>query len=185
MNVCRFHKRKAIGLIEIVIAAILVVSAGVPILYMVTSSRTETSSSVNYLRAVELADEALEWASASKFSEVDKLANLSGTIIEDNSGSAHAVALNVAEAENQSWKTSEVFASSLNYSDQYATAYFYREILVEDVKGTYFSDDLLKKVTVIVSWSEGYKPSNLNVASNRSRRVELATLVINDENLLY
>lgn len=177
-------RRKGLGLIEVVIALVIVVGAGIPILKMVIGSRTETSSSVNYLRAVELADEALEWASVSKFKDVDKLKNLSGSIIEDNGSTMTTAKINTKEAGYASWKNSEVFQSELSYSTQYTTAFFYREIEVEPVTGSYFSDNLLKKVTVTVKWCEGYRPSNLNVPSDRNRQVQLSLLVINDDNLL-
>ncbi len=180
-----FKNKRAIGLIEIVIAVIIVVGAGIPILKMVTSSRTETSSSVNYLRAVELADEVLEWASASKFSEVDKLANLSGSIIDDSTSSLSTIKINSTNAENVLWSGSEIFSNDLKYSEQYTPAFFYREIEVEPVEGSYFAENLIKRVTVTVMWSEGYKPSNLNIPSDRNRQVMLSMLVINDENLYY
>lgn len=182
------HRRKGLGLIEVVIALVIAVAAGIPILRMVMGSRTETSSSVNYLRAVELADEALEWASVSQFSEVDKLKNLSGSIIEDGGSGMTTCRINIKEAGYQSWKDSEIFKTELSYSPQYTTAFFYREIEVEpvepDSEAPYISKNLLKKVTVTVKWCEGYKPSNLNLPSDRNRQVQLSMLVINDENLL-
>ena len=165
------YNKRAFGLLEVIIAVLIIVGAGIPILRMVTGSRKETSSSLNYLRAMELANEAIEWASAAKFDEVDKLKNISGS--------------NTTKIERTNWKNSDIFEENLKYSEQYSTAFFYRKIEVEPIKGSYFADNLIKKVTVTVLWSEGYKPSNINVEDDRSRQVQLSILIINDDNLLY
>jgi hypothetical protein len=181
------NKKRALGLTEIIIALAIVVAAGIPILRMVTKSRTETSSSVNYLRAMELADEAIEWASVSKFKDVDNLKSLSGTIIEVNGSNIEPVSINTSEVTNEHWKGSEIFEKDLKYSDQYSRAYFYREISVEPItsKNNDFEANLLKKVNVTVRWCEGYMPKNINLASDRNREIQLSILVINDDNLFY
>lgn len=180
----KLFNRKALGLVEIIIAVVLVVGAGIPILKMVTGTRTETSSSVNYLRAVELADEVLEWANGAKFSEVDKLVNLSGSIIEDAGSNLVPTKINAVQVEYENWKNSGIFNENLRYSSQYTSAFFYREIEVKPVVSQIVAANMLKRVTVTVKWSEGFKPANLNLPSNRNRQVQLSLLVINDENLL-
>ncbi len=181
-----FHtNKKAFGLLEIIVVLVIVVGAAIPILRMVTGSRKETSSSVNYLRAMELADEAIEWANLAKFDEVDKLKNLSGTILEDNGTAIVPIKINTTTVDYPNWVGSEIFSNELKYSEQYSNAYFYRDIDVQPVVSSNIANNLLKKVVVTVKWSEGYKPSNLNDPSNRSRQIQLSVLVINDENLIY
>ena len=179
-----FKNKKALGLIEIVIAVVIVVGAGIPILKMVSTSRTETSSSVNYLRALELADEALEWASITNFNDLEtKMSSLCGTIVNDNGGGEP---INAKPVEYDNWKGSDIFESDLKYSDQYSTAFFYRIIDVEPITSSSIEDKMLKKVTVTIKWCEGHRPSNINTdSSDRNRQVQLSILVINDENLVY
>ena len=179
------NKKKAFGLVEVIIALLVIVSAGIPILKMVFHTRTETSSSVNYLRAMELADEVIEWANASKFKDVDKLSELSGSITESSTNKMKNI--NTAEISNENWKNSGFFSKNIKYPNKYSNAYYYRDIKVEPVTNSYntFESNLLKKVTVKIKWSEGRVPSNLELDSERNREIQLSVLVINDDNLLF
>ena len=181
------NNKKALGLIEIVIAVVIVIGAGVPILKMVSRSRSETSSSANYLRAMELADETLEWASVVKFKDLDTAFNAeNGSIIEDGGSGLTPVEIRTTPAKNENWKNSNFFIEKQKYSDQYNKAFFYRTIEVENVSSPLIKEDMLKKVTVTIKWIEGRRPSNINVDNgDRNRQVRLSILVINDDNLLY
>lgn len=181
-----YFKRKAFGLLEVVIALGVAIGALLPILQMITASRTDTTSSISYLRAMELANEVIEWANVATFDEVDKLEGLSGTIIESNGGNIVPIKINAVESDNIKWKNSKIFEKNLQYSEQYSNAYFYRIIKVTPLKGNYFQNDMLKKVSVTVKWCEGKKPRNLNLDSEeRNKQIQLSVLVINDDNLLY
>lgn len=181
------YKKQAFGLIEVIIALFIIVCAGIPILKMVFQTQTETSSSVNYLRAMELADEVIEWANAAKFKDVDKLTNLSGSMVVVDGSSHDMVKINTSGTNNENWKNSGFFEENLKYSDKYCSAFFYRDIKVEPVTSSSnnFESNLLKKVTVKIKWSEGRMPSNINADSERNREIQLSVLVINDDNLLF
>ena len=181
------YKKHAFGLVEIIVALLIIVAAGIPIMKIIFQSRTETSSSINYLRAMELADEVIEWANVAKFKDVDNLKNLSGSIVEYTGDKAEMIKINTSEVSYDNWKDPNLFNNNINHSDQYCNAFFYRDIKVEPVTSKYssFENNLLKKVTVKVKWSEGFKPANLNVDSNRNKEIQLSVLVINDDNLLY
>ncbi len=182
----KFHNNKGFSLAEIVIAVVIAVMAGIPILKMVTTSRTETSSSINYFRAMELANEPIEWANVTKFSELENLQSLSESIVIDNGSSMDTRKVMTVEPEYKSWLESKQFNTDISYSDQYIHSYFYRIIEVQEIKeNANIKDNLLKKVTVTVKWIEGKKPSNIDVDSNRTRQIQLSVLVINDENLRY
>ena len=184
----KFHNKKAFSLAEIVIAVILVVAAGIPILKMVTTSRTETTSSVNYFRAMELANEAIEWANVTKFSELEKLEGLSESIVTDNGSSMVTKKVTAVEPEYKSWLESKQFNTDISYPNQYIHSYFYRIIEVKEIKGdnnNNIKNNLLKKVTVTVKWNEGTRPSNIDIDTNRTRQIQLSVLVINDDNLVY
>jgi hypothetical protein len=178
--------KKALGLMEIVIAISLVVMAGIPILKLVFGSRNETTSAINYLRAMELADETLEWASITKFSELDNLTSFSGSIVVDGGSGFTTEEVHTSPVEYENWKSSGLFVDKPKYSEDYINAFFYRIIDVEDVKSDAIQKDMLKKVTVTIKWSEGKRPTNLSSdCPERNRQVQLSILVINDENLQF
>lgn len=175
------------GFVEIMIAVLVVTASAIPVIYMVTSSRTETSKAINYLRAVELANEVLEWASLAEFSQLDEttFSAFCGSLAEESSGMLIPANLALVEPENQVWKADSLMAGNLGYSEQYNNAFFYREVKITDVGDTYLQPDLLKKVTVTVKWSEAHRPANLNLPDDRTRQVELSVLLLNEKNLNY
>lgn len=205
------NNKRALGLLEIVIAVAIVVATGFPILRMLTKSRTDTASSINYLRAVELADEALEWASAANLFDKDEngenspselnLIGLSGPIMEYDGSTIKPSKICTTKIEYNRWKNSQIFKTDLSYSPQYANAFFYRDIKIQSLNKNdrsgktdpsysnliTFEKDMVKMVTVSVYWCEGFTPSNFNDISNESRakKIELSLLVINDENLNF
>jgi Tfp pilus assembly protein PilV len=180
-------KDNGFGFVEVLIAILIVAACAVPVIYMVTSARSDTSRAINYLRAVELANEAIEWVSSARYSDVNSttLAALSETLANDTSGSVKPVEIAVKEPANGVWQSDNFTADELKYSEQYNNAFFYRKMEVETVEASYLDSGLLKKVTVTVKWSEGERPSNLNVSDNRNRQVQMSVLILNDENLYY
>lgn len=187
MKLKNINWRRAMGFVEVLIAVLVVTACAVPVIYMVTSSRTETSKAINYLRAVELANEVLEWASLAEFSQLDEstFAAFCGSLTEESSGNLIPANLAVTTPENLVWKADSLMTGNLSYSEQYSNAYFYREVAITDVGDSYLQDGLLKKVTVTVKWSEAHRPANLNVADDRTRQVELSALLLNEKNLNY
>lgn len=173
---------KAFTFIDIIIA-ITIISAGVvPIFYMLTSTRTETSTAINYLRAVELANEVMEWAYVADFGDsllpdlADQLSILDPSIVElDSSGKLVPSKLNTAAPANNDWNS--IVSQSLSHSSQYNNAFFFREVKIDNL------DDFLKKMTVTVSWSEQQKPQSLNNVTGRTRQFKMSTLIINNRSL--
>jgi hypothetical protein len=154
---------------------------------MVTSSRTDTSKAINYLRAMELANEVVEWASVARFADVDDstFSALAGPITFDDGSMLKTVDIAVGAPENDLWSSDGFTADSLAYSEQYNNAFFYREIQIEELEDSIVNEGLLKKVTVTVKWNEGQRPANINVSDNRNRQVQLSVLILNDHNLSY
>ena len=185
-----FKNKKALSLIEVLIAFTIAVLCGIPILMMVSNSKKDTATSINYLRAMELANEAIEWVNVTKFEDLDNLSNiLDKSIVESYNSELIPVQIGTAEAENKNWKDSNLFERNLSYSQDYVNACFYRTIDVKDVMAddkNNVANNLLKKVTVTVKWSEGKTISDLNADSDdRRHKIQLSVLVINDENLKY
>lgn len=186
MKSAKLKISQGIGLVEVLIAVLIVAVSSIPVIYMVTSSRTDTSKAINYLRAVELANEVIEWAQAVNFEDLDesKFSAFVGSLADDSSGQIMPVPVGVAPPENANW-SSGLAANSLMYSEQYGIAYFYREVEFEDIPAaSNLNEGMLKKMTVRVKWNEATVPSSLH-SPDRGRQVELSVLLINDKNMNY
>lgn len=181
------HKAAGLGLVEVLIAVLVVSACAVPVVYMVTSARTDTTKAINYLRAMELANEVIEWASVAKFNKVNAayFSAFAGPLAEESGTNLNPVPIAVTEPENSVWSSDGLTANNLSYSEQYNNAFFYREIEIENVSDSYIRPDLIKKVTVTVKWSEGRRPANINLPDDRTRQVQLSVLILNDENLSF
>lgn len=171
--------------VEIVIAILVAAGCAIPIFYMITSARTETSKSINYLRALELANEAIEWASVSDFnSDLNSqvFGGVGGGLVEEIGNDLTPVSVMTAAAVNPVWNADGVIAQDLRYSEQYNQAFFWRSITVEEVDSNFnrFASGLLKKITVEVSWNEGKTPPNINDGSDRMRKIRLSTIILNE-----
>lgn len=180
-------KAQGISLIEVLVAVLIVAVCSVPVIYMVTSSRTDTSRAINYLRAVELANEVIEWAQSVKFENLDpvRFSAFMKSLIDDSSGLVMPLPVGATTPENTNWTSASFADSNLKYSEQYSNAFFYREVEFEDINGsTYFNDGMMKKMTVRVKWNEGVVPTSIG-SSDRDRQVELSVLLLNDANMNY
>ena len=185
-----FKNKKALSLVEIIIAFAIVVCSGIPVLMMVSSSRKDTATSINYLRAMELANEAIEWVNVTKFEDLDNLNDLlDKSIVESYKSDLIPGRIATCETEYDKWKKSDLLTQDLHYSEEYVKAYFYRTIEVKSIEAddqNNLRNNLLKKVTVTVKWNEGKEVSNIYEDLNeRDHKVQLSVLVINDENLEY
>jgi hypothetical protein len=180
-------QKRGLGFVEVIVAILIAAACAAPVIYMVTSSRTDTSKAINYLRAMELANEAIEWATISRFSSVNDstFSALAGPITTDEGGGLRTADLALGSPDNTVWSEDGLITNQLSYSQQYNNAFFYREIDIEDISDSHVNDGLLKKVTVTVKWSEGHRPANLNIPDDRSRQVQLSVLILNDQQLSY
>lgn len=179
--------RSGIGFVEVLVAVLIAAVSAVPVVYMVSSSRTDTSKAINYLRAVELANEVIEWAQGVDFEDLDSItfSTYVGTLADDSTGAITPMPLNAAAPANPNWSSGNFAPENLKYSEQYGNAFFFREVEFEDVPGSInFSDGMLKKMTVRVKWNEGSAPSSV-YSSERDRQVELSVLLLNDANMNY
>jgi len=162
-------------MVAILVAAVL----AVPLFYLVTSTRTDTSKAINYLRAMELANEAIEWANVIPFHKIKELEGTGGSLVEDLGG--NFVPVKLAVVNNGMWAG---LAPQIQYSDQYPTAFFHREIIVGSITQSVPWRDAMAKVTVTVSWNEGKKPDILD-STDRMRKITLYALIFNDRKLDY
>lgn len=176
---------KGFSFVEVLIAILIVTACTVPIIYMVTSSRTDTSKAINYLRAVELANETIEWAQATKFEDLTNqyFSGVSGSLVNISGSGLTPEVILTAEPTNKVWKDDNLMASNLSYSDQYNKAFFWREVDINNVSASHFSNGMIKKVTVTIKWNEGTKPVITN--NTRTRQIEMSVFILNDQNLYY
>ena len=183
-------KKHGFGFIEIMIAVIIAAVVTVPVFYMITSSRVDTARAINYLRAIELANEVIDWVSVTPFEDKDvmsmsdQLSILNGSLVEAPS-LENLSARNVLVSSTENDRINELTTDNLTYSEQYNRNFFFREITVEPVAPNPVAPDLLKKVTVVVSWSEHRIPPTPDLPAGRDRSVEMSVLVLNDRNLFY
>ena len=179
-------KQNGLSFVEILIAILVVTSCAVPILYMVTSTRTDTVKAINYLRAVELASEAIEWATASNFSDLNNgtFSALGDSLVSGSGTGLTPIKIATTQPNNQAWKAGNLMADDLSYSEQYNKCFFWRTIDISDITASHFQNNLIKKVVVTVKWSEG-KTAPITSDDNRTRQVQMSVLILNDKNLYF
>ncbi len=168
-------KKTGFGLFEIVVAITVGVIAAVPLLWMVSSTRMETTKAINYLRALELANEVIDLANVVPF---DKIEGATGVY----NGILNSAGIPVKQLPNGHEWTTFVSDQNILYPDQYGIAYFYRDIKVEPITTRDYKR-FLKKVKVSVEWNEARIPPNPNDNQGqnaRMRKIILETLVFND-----
>lgn len=168
--------RRGISFIESVIASVVGVFLFSTIIWFVFSTRVETDKSADYFRALQLAQEAMEWAQATPIEILDeqnqqKLSLFQGSLIDQQTG-----------------KSTKIFPSAdVSYPDQYGPAFFYRQIKVEKVNDSIPNAKFLRQIRVDVFWNEGKAPAKAPATSlepDRMKKLSLATIVM-DENEHY
>lgn len=162
------NKKKGFTITEIVIAAAVFLSIFAALMLLNKSSRTDTSKSINYLRAMELAQEAIDFINSTPFSEATK----------DNFDFLSGLVSKVQLGQNGGART------EYSYPEDYAKCYYYRDITIDDISSIP-NNKYLKKISVEVSWNEGKVPNQIEAIGggkpDRMRRVVLSTVLFNDK----
>ncbi|MBF0547871.1 MAG: hypothetical protein HQM08_25760 [Candidatus Riflebacteria bacterium] len=177
LKTLQLKEKSGFSFIELIAAALILGVCSVPILWLTTSTRTETSKGINYLRGIELAQEALDWAQVIPFEDLNgnDLNRLCNAYSESLFGNRI-----FRTGSNAQWLQVPL-ANDLSYSEQYDTAYFFRQIKAEDLPEPKYKN-LLKKITVCVSWNEGVVPANPSSSPpDRMKKIVMSTLVYNDK----
>lgn len=173
------NNRKAFTISEIVVATAVFVVLFSSIAWMSTSSRADSSKSINYLRALELAQEGIDWVNSTPFSEVNEsnLAILQGSLVQvDDSGKYVSIKMPVAENAKGS-------VSETKYPDDYCKCFFYRTVKIENLNSTP-NGRFLKKITIGIYWNEGKTPKTLETTSgepDRMRKLYMSTTIFDDK----
>lgn len=159
---------------EIIVAITVFAILAIPLYQSIHNVQLDTEKSINYFRAMELANEAIEYV---KLLPLDKdfkrnAEGFSGSLLTEKSTSFEAA--RVLTGENPDYKS--ILESDVQYSSQYNPAYFYRTVEVADLSGSDYSR-LLKKVIVTVYWDNGVAVNNLHDLSKKTKKVVLASLI--------
>jgi len=143
---------------EIMVATTIMLVCLIPILYLLTSTRTETSKTVHRLRVMELVHESVDWIHSCPYGSLEALANV---VNGDVAG--------VPITGNENVKLDPFLAQTpaeMAYSKEYGP--MKRTIDITPVTG---SNDWLKKASIRIDWTEGrgaysWKLSTLCVNEN-------------------
>jgi len=166
------RRRSGLGLVEIIVAVVVIAVGLIPLMWLTTATRTDTSKAINYLRALELANEGIEWAQAVPFDRLGELPR------GPNFGSLYQGVIQVSPQS----KFQGTLANSIPYPGQYDAGFFFRSLEVRDVDQE--SRGFLKRVTVTVGWNEAKAPE-FHHDPERMRAVELSCLLFDDDNPEY
>lgn len=167
--------RRAFTMTEIAVAVTVFTMVFIGLSLLTTSSRKETSRSINYLRALELAQEAIDWVDSAPFSEVTdaNLEFLKGTLVDPATNNSISITPSTNDKNS---------IESFVYPEDYTKCYYYRTAEIEDLGNRF-----IKKVKIGVYWNEGSVPKNIETTSNepdRMRKLFLSTIIF-DEKAYY
>ena len=169
---------------EIVVAVAIVTIVAVPVYYLLTNTKVGTAKAINYLRAMELANEVIEWANITPYEKLwDGIKSPFAQGYSDSlvvaGTTPKATAIQVSA--NTGWKD---LATKLEYSEQYNSAFFYRKVEIKPVAGVPYQGYLLE-VTVTVSWNEGKAPAIITDPADRMRKITLSCLLMHERKMDY
>lgn len=172
-----FHKILGLSFPEIVIAVFIFSIISIPIYSLLTNTRTDTSKAIHFFRAMELAQEGIEWAQITPVNNKYKqnIESYSGSIVlEDGSSFKPATILTT---DNKRYENQLLSNKNVQYSNQYLPAFFYRTIEVKELTGSSIAESFLKKVVVTVYWNDGKKAKNLHTFDDREKKVVYEALI--------
>ena len=165
--------KSAFSLVEVLVAIVVAAVLSIPILLLMTSSRTGTSNAVNYLRALEIAHETIEWINATPLSAktIAELKACEGSLVVANGSNLNPGAYPIG--------TTPIWSGlkSIKYPGQYSQAYFFRKIEIEPITDTGIEyRDYLHKVEVTILWNEGKIPGNIGDGERNKKIVGTVNL---------
>lgn len=170
------RKKDAFTFIEVLVA---ILTVGIFLTYLVwftSNTSTDTAKTTNYLRALILAQEAIELIQSipARNLKSEGLSLIEGSLVDP--GSLKSVKMPVEKMTNSN-------ETQISYPDSYSPAYFYREIILGDVVNGSGKDSFLRDVVVNVYWNEGKAAQQIN-SPKRMKKLSMAALVL-DEKKFY
>ena len=168
--------KKGFTVTEIVIATVIFVGLFTALFLLLNTSRTETSKSINYMRAMQLAQETIDWVNSTPFEDVidHKLSILNGSLVD--SYYKKSVPIPIGENANSTVTNPE-------YPEDYSKCYYYRKIKIDNLDSLP-NGRFLKKITVTIYWNESKVPQKIDTTNgepDRMRKITLSTIIFNEK----
>ncbi len=170
--------RRPVGFsfLEVLIATALATTMFASIIWLISTTRVETVKSVNYLRALQLAQETIAWLNAVP---EDGLTNVNTRIMEGSLVDAQTG----ESIKIQSGSHGTDTPHELHYPKNYDSAWFYRRIILSEIDRTAPGARFMRKVTVKIYWNEGRRPDkieSLTEEPDRMRKIEMTTVLFKE-----
>ena len=176
--------KSALSFPEIVVAIFVFSVLATPLYMLLSNTKTDTAKAIHFFRAMELAQEAIEWAQITTVDKdyKKKIENYSGSIVVEDGKSFKPARINTQS--NKLYGNQLLTSNEVEYSSQYLPPFFFRTIEVKDLSSSSIAGNFLKKVVVTVYWNDGKKAKNLHVPDGREKKVVLETLIFDGKKQL-
>lgn len=176
MSFRRARSGEGFSFAEVLVTVFAVSVMSIPITLLLSSSRADTSKAINYLRALEIGYETIEWVQTLPFhsSSFKEFTAKESRSLNDQ-GTGGMVFYNTGD--NPKWNSA--LTKKITYPEQYKIPYFFREIKIDDVAPSLEYGVYLKQVTVTVWWNEAQIPQKLD-KPERMRKITLSTLLLDN-----
>ena len=169
--------RRGWGIVEAAISVLVGAILAIPLLYTLTGTRSDTTQAINYLRAMEIANEAIAWTTATPMTPKSEVAleQNSGSLVK--AGGARLEPMPYRQGRNATWASN---SQTLTYPDQYGRVYFHRTIDVQALQPAATDHrQFLSRVTVTVAWNERVPPAKIDTP-DREKKVVMTALVCDE-----
>ncbi len=174
------NSNSGFSFIEVILATALAAGLFAALIWLTTTTRAETGKSVNYLRALQLAQETVDWlqATPSGMLTPERLRLFEGSLVDPQTEKSTGILPGTMTRSA---------SSTIAYPDDYCPAWFYRKITLEKPEKEYPGARFLRRVTIEIFWNEGKRPTSTDSLSenpDRMRKISLSALLL-DENEYY
>lgn len=168
------HVRYGWGMIEVVVAVLVAAVLSIPILVTFTAARSETGKAINYLRAMELAQEALVWVRANPMTAKarQKLSDSGGALNTVQGG-------RLVPTPYRTGADPRLPATTVVPPADYGDASYFREITVNPVAPGRPGADYLYRATVTVYWHDEAQVADPRTLTG-TKKVVLSALVCDE-----
>lgn len=168
---------RGFSFVEIVIATGLAVVLFSSIIWLITSTRVETSKSINYLRALQLAQETIDWLQTIPGDQLtpDIVQTFEGSLVDPQSEKSAKIEVNKREGNS---------GEQFRYPENYCAAWFYRKVSLEKIDQKIPGARFLRKATVQIFWNEGKRPTTLEPLSgnpDRMRKISMSVVLFDED----
>jgi len=171
-----FPRSEGISFVEILIAFAIAFALFAGIISLTSTTRIETRKAGNYLRALQLAQEAIDLVQSTPSAELlqSKMQIFEGSLINPQTGQS----IMIPHHQDSAWQP-----QTKKYPEQYNNAFFFRKLRLEELDASIPNARFMRKVVADVYWNENKVPEKMESMSSepdRMRKLSLATLIFVD-----